>query len=70
VSVLELGVGERVDAFVEMNNTGVWIFGSVADNVRRSGMGVRLEYAYRQGEPQFAPPGDAPWDYLRFGRPQ
>jgi FtsP/CotA-like multicopper oxidase with cupredoxin domain len=70
VSVLELGVGERVDAFVEMNNPGVWIFGSVADDVRRSGMGVRLEYAYRQGEPQYAPPGDAPWDYLRFGRPQ
>jgi FtsP/CotA-like multicopper oxidase with cupredoxin domain len=70
VSVLELGVGERVDAFVDMNNPGVWIFGSVADSVRRSGMGVRLEYAYRQGEPQYAPPGDAPWDYLRFGRPQ
>ena len=33
VSVLELGVGERVDAFVEMNNPGVWIFGSVADDV-------------------------------------
>jgi FtsP/CotA-like multicopper oxidase with cupredoxin domain len=68
VSVLELGAGERVDALVEMNNPGVWIFGSVADSVRRSGMGVLVEYAYRQGEPQYAPPGDAPWDYLRFGR--
>jgi FtsP/CotA-like multicopper oxidase with cupredoxin domain len=70
VSVLELGVGERVDAVVEMNNPGVWIFGSVAENVRRSGMGVRLEYAHRRGEPQYAPPGGAPWDYLRFGLPQ
>lgn len=70
VNVLELGVGERVDALVEMNNPGVWILGSVADNVRRSGMGVLLEYANRAGEPQYAPPGDAPWDYLRFGRPQ
>ncbi len=70
VSVLELGVGERVDALVEMNNPGVWIFGSVQDSVRRSGMGVRLEYANRQGEPRYAPPGDAPWDYLRFGRPE
>jgi FtsP/CotA-like multicopper oxidase with cupredoxin domain len=69
VSVLELGVGERVDAFVEMKNPGVWIFGAVADSVRRSGMGILVEYAYRQGEPKYAPPGDEPWDYLRFGRP-
>jgi FtsP/CotA-like multicopper oxidase with cupredoxin domain len=68
VSVLDLGVGERVDAVVDMNNPGVWIFGAVADSVRRSGMGVLVEYAYRQGEPQYAPPGDQPWDYLRFGR--
>ena len=70
VSVLELGVGERVDAFVEMNNPGVWVLGSVADSARRGGMGVRLEYANRSGEPQYAPPGDAPWDYLLFGRRQ
>jgi FtsP/CotA-like multicopper oxidase with cupredoxin domain len=70
VSVLELGVGERVDAFVEMNHPGVWILGSVAESVRRSGMGVRVEYASRGGAPQTAPPGDTPWDYLRFGRPQ
>jgi FtsP/CotA-like multicopper oxidase with cupredoxin domain len=68
VSVLELGVGERVDALVEMNNPGVWIFGSVADDVRRSGLGIRLEYASRQGDPQHAAAGDLPWDYLRFGR--
>jgi FtsP/CotA-like multicopper oxidase with cupredoxin domain len=53
-----------------MNNPGVWVFGSVVDSVRRNGMGIRLEYANRRGEPQFAPPGDAPWDYLRFGLPQ
>ncbi len=68
VSVLELGAGERVDALVEMNNPGVWIFGSVADDVRRSGLGVVLEYADRQGEPQHAAAGDLPWDYLHFGR--
>jgi FtsP/CotA-like multicopper oxidase with cupredoxin domain len=68
VSVLELGVGERVDAFVDMNNPGVWILGSVAENVRRSGMGVRVEYASRRGDPQRAAPGGLPWDYLRFGR--
>jgi FtsP/CotA-like multicopper oxidase with cupredoxin domain len=68
VSVLELGVGERVDALVEMNNPGVWILGSVVDDVRRSGLGIRLEYAFRQGNPQQAAAGDLPWDYLRFGR--
>ena len=68
VSVLELGVGERVDALVEMNNPGVWIFGSVADDMRQSGLGIRLEYAFRQGNPQQAAAGDLPWDYLRFGR--
>ena len=68
VSVLELGAGERVDAVVEMNNPGVWVFGSVADDVRRSGLGIRLEYAYRQGDPQHAAAVDLPWDYLHFGR--
>ena len=70
VSVLELGVGERVDALVEMNNPGVWILGSVSDNVRRSGLGIRLEYAFKQGDPQYAPAGQFVWDYLRFGRRQ
>ena len=67
VSVLDLGVGERVDAFVEMNNPGVWILGAVADDVRKSGLGIRVEYALRQGEPQYAASGGSPWDYLRFG---
>lgn len=68
VSVLELGVGERVDAFVDMKTPGVWVLGSLADDVRRGGMGVRLEYASRDGDPQSAAPGGLPWDYLRFGR--
>jgi FtsP/CotA-like multicopper oxidase with cupredoxin domain len=67
VSVLELGVGERVDAFVDMKTPGVWILGSLADDVRRSGLGVRVEYASRHGDPQRATPGGLPWDYLRFG---
>jgi FtsP/CotA-like multicopper oxidase with cupredoxin domain len=67
VSVLELGVGERVDALVEMNNPGVWILGAVDGDVQSSGLGIRLEYALRQGEPRYARPGSLPWDYLRFG---
>ena len=68
VTALDLGVGERVDAVVEMNNPGVWILGSVTDEVRRSGLGIRLEYASRQGDPQYVPPGGVGFDYLRFGR--
>ena len=68
VSVLELGVGERVDALVDMNHPGVWILGSVADDVRKGGLGVRLEYAARRGDPQTAAPGGIPFDYLRFGQ--
>jgi FtsP/CotA-like multicopper oxidase with cupredoxin domain len=67
VSVLELGVGERVDALVEMNHPGVWILGAVADDVRKTGLGIRVEYALRQGEPRYARSLDLPWDYLRFG---
>jgi FtsP/CotA-like multicopper oxidase with cupredoxin domain len=68
VSVLELGAGERVDALVDMNNPGIWILGSVADDVRRSGLGILVEYASRQGAPQFAATGGIPFDYLRFGQ--
>jgi len=67
VSVLELGVGERVDAVVEMNNPGVWILGAVDGDLQRSGLGIRVEYAFQQGEPRYARPGSLPWDYLRFG---
>jgi FtsP/CotA-like multicopper oxidase with cupredoxin domain len=70
VSVLELGVGERVDAFVEMNHPGVWILGSLAEDARRDGLGVIVEYAFRRGDPQHAASGGIPWDYLRFGRQQ
>ena len=61
VSVLELGVGERVDAFVDMNHPGVWILGSVADSVRNSGMGIRVEYAFRSGEPKPRRLATTPW---------
>jgi len=67
VSVLELGVGERVDAFVDMKNPGTWILGSPDDDVRGSGLGILVEYAGKQGAARHVPPGGATWDYLRFG---
>jgi FtsP/CotA-like multicopper oxidase with cupredoxin domain len=67
VSVLALGVGERVDAFVEMKNPGVWILGSTDDDARGSGSGILVEYSGRQGAPSYAVPVGAVWDYCRFG---
>jgi hypothetical protein len=37
---------------IEMDNPGVWVFGSTDDADRNMGMGVIVEYADRRGEPQ------------------
>lgn len=67
VEVLELGVGERIDAIVTMNTPGIWVLGSPDDQHRALGMGVVIEYANRTGQPIWSPPADtATWDYLRF----
>jgi FtsP/CotA-like multicopper oxidase with cupredoxin domain len=50
--VLKLDVAERVDVIVEMNNPGVWIFGSADDDDRNMGMGVVVEYENQSGEPR------------------
>ena len=41
---------------VEMNNPGVWVFGSTDDEDRNMGMGVVIEYENRRGEPQWRAP--------------
>lgn len=65
--VLELGVAERIDAIVEMNNPGVWIFGAADDHDRTNGMGIVFEYAGQTGAPQWLRPSNAVWDYAAFG---
>jgi FtsP/CotA-like multicopper oxidase with cupredoxin domain len=67
VGVLEIGVAERIDAVVEMNQPGVWIFGSVKPAEREKGMGVVVEYANRKGAPQWSDPPEMDWDYALFG---
>ena len=67
VDVLTLGVAERVDAVVEMNQPGVWILGSTNDDERTTGLGVVIEYAGQSGEPAFEKIGKVPWDYTPFG---
>jgi FtsP/CotA-like multicopper oxidase with cupredoxin domain len=69
VPVLWIGTAERVSAIVEMNQAGVWIMGDLADDDRRRGMGVVVEYAGRGGEPQWIAPGQSSWDYTQFARP-
>jgi len=67
VDTLFLAPAERADAIVEMNRPGVWILGGTADEDRKMGLGVVVEYANQRGEPQWAAPPSAGWDYTIFG---
>jgi FtsP/CotA-like multicopper oxidase with cupredoxin domain len=67
VPVLWLGTAERVTALVTMTHPGVWVMGDLADDDRRHGMGVVVEYAGEKGRPQWHPPKPFRWDYRRFG---
>jgi FtsP/CotA-like multicopper oxidase with cupredoxin domain len=69
VPVLWLGTAERVSAIVEMNHPGIWIIGDLADDDRRHGMGIVVEYAGRTGKPQWIAPPPFRWNYARFAKP-
>jgi FtsP/CotA-like multicopper oxidase with cupredoxin domain len=64
---LELGPAERIDAIVEMNRPGVWVFGTTDDHDRENGMGIVIEYAGQSGAARWTAPGDKRWDYVAFG---
>lgn len=67
---LYLAPGERIDAIVEMNQPGVWIFGSNIDSDRELGMGIVVEYAGQSGTPAWEVPARLTgWDYGMFARP-
>jgi FtsP/CotA-like multicopper oxidase with cupredoxin domain len=68
VETLMLSPAERIDAVVEMNRPGVWIFGATEEADRSMGLGVIIEYANATGTPVWRKPEMAMWDYLRFGR--
>jgi FtsP/CotA-like multicopper oxidase with cupredoxin domain len=67
VPVLWLGTAERISAIVEMNHPGVWIMGDLADDDRKHGMGVVVEYAGYKTKPLWTLPKPFRWDYTRFG---
>jgi FtsP/CotA-like multicopper oxidase with cupredoxin domain len=69
VDVLMLGPGERIDAWVEMNQPGVWILGAPEDPVREGGLGIVIEYANQRRTPQWTPAPKSAWDYTIFGNP-
>jgi FtsP/CotA-like multicopper oxidase with cupredoxin domain len=68
VRTLALGVAERIDAIVTMDNPGVWILGTPHDDDRRDGMGIVVEYAGASGKPRWVAPPREAWDYTKFGR--
>jgi FtsP/CotA-like multicopper oxidase with cupredoxin domain len=68
VPVLWLGTAERISAIVEMNHPGVWIMGDLADDDRRHGMGIVVEYAGHSAKPVWTPPKPFHWNYLRFAK--
>jgi FtsP/CotA-like multicopper oxidase with cupredoxin domain len=68
VPVLWLGTAERISALVEMNHPGVWVMGDLADDDRKHGMGIVVEYADQKGKLQWAKPKPFRWDYTRFGK--
>ena len=68
VPLLWLGTAERVSALVTMDRSGVWVMGDLADDDRRHGMGVVVEYAGQKGKAQWVKPKPFRWDYTRFGK--
>jgi len=68
VPLLWLGTAERISAIVEMDHPGVWVMGDLADNDRKRGMGIVVEYAGAKGKPQWTKPKPFRWDYTLFGK--
>jgi FtsP/CotA-like multicopper oxidase with cupredoxin domain len=69
VPVLWIGTAERISVIVEMNHPGVWIMGDTADDDRKGGMGIVVEYANRNGKGDWISPPKSKWNYMQFGDP-
>jgi FtsP/CotA-like multicopper oxidase with cupredoxin domain len=67
VETIRLGPAERVDAVVEMKQPGVWVLGETDPDLRKSGMGVVVEYSNRAGAPQWQNPAKFDFQYENFG---
>jgi len=69
IKAVRLAPAERLDFLVEMNQPGVWVLGETREEIRKSGMGIVVEYAGQQGEPKWVEPPETLWDYRPFARP-
>jgi FtsP/CotA-like multicopper oxidase with cupredoxin domain len=69
VETIRLGPAERVDAIVEMNQPGIWILGETNAAIRKSGMGIVVEYTGRSGSPEWRDPSRFDFQYENFGEP-
>ena len=67
LDALELGVAERVDAIVTMNNPGIWIFGSTVRSERENGLGVVFSYDGFHGAPMWRDDARDAFRYADFG---
>jgi FtsP/CotA-like multicopper oxidase with cupredoxin domain len=66
VPIVEVAPGERVDAIVTMDRTGIWILGEVDSEQRTAGMGIVVEYAGESGAPRWTPVPATPWNLNQF----
>src|SRR5271166_2553567 len=70
IDAVFLAPAERADVIVEMDRPGKWILGAVSDEDRSKGLGIVVEYANAQGDPQWSAPPGTTWDYTIFGSDQ
>jgi FtsP/CotA-like multicopper oxidase with cupredoxin domain len=70
VQPVRLAPAERVDAVVTMNRPGIWVLGETREQLRKGGMGIVVEYANRQGKPNWIEPPETLWDYRPFATVQ
>ena len=67
---VRLGPAERIDVVVTMNQPGVWILGETRAQLRKTGMGIVVEYENQQGKPKWIEPPETLWDYRPFAKTQ
>jgi FtsP/CotA-like multicopper oxidase with cupredoxin domain len=68
VPAVRLAPAERVDVLVGMNRPGVWVLGETRADVRKTGMGIVVEYANQQGEARWIDPPETLWNYALFAK--
>ncbi len=65
---LELGVAERIDAIITMDEPGVWILGSTVAAERNDGLGIVIAYDGARGKPEWRDTARDVFRYTDFGR--